>query len=69
MSALEKFIDNVHAGKGRYGLCDACLNRQGDYCLFHNLYRRDENGKHTVTAQKLEKVEYCNSFNYAGWLL
>lgn len=54
MDTLEKFIDNVHAGKGRYGLCDACLNRQGDYCLFHNLYRRDENRKHAVTAQKLE---------------
>nr|DAZ61840.1 MAG TPA: hypothetical protein [Caudoviricetes sp.] len=69
MDTLEKFIDNVHAGKGRYGLCDACLNRQGDYCLFHNLYRRDENKKHAVTAQKLERVEYCSYFNYAGWLI
>lgn len=69
MDALEKFIDNVQAGNGRYGLCDAFLNRKGDYCLFYNLYRRDENGKHTVTAQKLERVERCNFFNYAGWLI
>ena len=69
MDTLEKFIDNVHAGKGRYGLCDACLNRQGDYCLFHNLYRQDENKKHAVTAQKLERVEYCSYFNYAGYLI
>ena len=69
MDTLEKFIDNVQAGKGKYGLCDACLNRQGDYCLFYNLYRRYENGKHTVTAQKLERVERCNSFNYVRWLI
>lgn len=69
MDTLEKFIDNVHAGKGRYGLCDACLNRQGDYCLFHNLYRRDENRKHAVTAQKLKRVECCSHLNYAGWLI
>lgn len=69
MDILEKFIDNVQAGEGRYGLCDACLNRQGDYCLFYDLYRRGENGKHTVTAQKLERVERCNSFNYTGWLI
>ena len=69
MDTLEKFIDNVQAGKGKYGLCDACLNRKGDYCLFYNLYRRDENGKNTVTDQKLERVERCNSFNYVGWLI
>lgn len=69
MDALEKFIDNVQAGNGRYGLCDACLNRQGDYCLFHNLYWRDKNGKHIVTAQKLERVERCNSFNFLGWVV
>lgn len=66
MDALEKLIDNVQAGKGRYGLCDACLNRQGDYCLFHNLYRRSDGVKTAVTAKKLERVEKCNSFNFLG---
>lgn len=69
MDALEKFIDNVHAGNGRYGLCDACLNRQGDYCLFHNLYRRSDGVKTAVTAKKLERVEKCNSFNFLGWVV
>lgn len=69
MGALEKFIDNVQAGKGRYGLCDACVHRQGDYCLFHNLYRRSEDGKTTVTAKKLERVEKCNSFDFLGWVV
>ena len=66
MDALEKLIDNVQAGEGRYGLCDACLNRQGDYCLFHNLYRRSDGVKTAVTAKKLERVEKCDSFNFLG---
>ena len=69
MDTLEKFIDNVQAGNGRYGLCDACLNRQGDYCLFHNLYRRSDGVKTAVTAKKLERVEKCNSFNFLGWVV
>lgn len=69
MDAFESLIESVQHGKGRYGLCDACVHRQGDYCLLHNLHRLDEKGKHTVTAQKLDRVEHCNSFNYAGWIL
>lgn len=69
MDAFESFIESVQDEKGRYGLCDACLNRQGDYCLFHNLYRRSEDGKITVTAKKLERVEKCNSFDFLGWIV
>lgn len=69
MDALEKLIDNVQAGKGRYGLCDACLNRQGDYCLFHNLRRQSEDGKTVVTAKKLGRVEKCDFFNFLGWVI
>lgn len=69
MDALESLIESVQDGKGRYGLCDACVHRQGDYCLFHNLYRRSENGKNVVTAKKLERVEKCNSFDFLGWVV
>lgn len=69
MDALENLIESVQHGKGRYGLCDACVHRQGDYCLFHNLYRRGDGGKTTVTAKKLERVEKCNSFNFLGWVV
>ena len=55
MDALEKFIDTVQAGKGRYGLCDACLNRQGDYCLFHNLYRRSDGVKPLLLPKSLKE--------------
>ena len=51
MDALEKFIDNVQAGKGRYGLCDACLNRQGDY----NLYRRSDGVKPLLLPKSLKE--------------
>lgn len=69
MDALESLIESVQDGKGRYGLCDACVHRQGDYCLFHNLYRRSEDGKTVVTSKKLESVEKCNSFNFLGWVV
>ena len=69
MDALESLIESVQDGKGRYGLCDACVHRQGDYCLFHNLYRRSEDGKTTVTAKKLERVEKCNFFDFLGWVI
>ena len=69
MDALESLIESVQDGKGRYGLCDACVHRKGDYCLFHNLYRRSEDGKTTVTAKKLERVEKCNSFDFLGWVV
>lgn len=69
MDALESLIESVQHGKGRYGLCDACVHRQGDYCLFHNLYKRSEDGEKTVTAKKLERVEKCNSFDFLGWVI
>lgn len=69
MDALESLIESVQHGKGKYGLCDACVHRQGDYCLFHNLYRRGDGEKTTVTAKKLERVEKCNSFDFLGWVI
>lgn len=69
MDALESLIESVQHGKGRYGLCDACVHRQGDYCLFYNLNRRSEDGKTAVTAKKLERIEKCDSFNFLGWVI
>lgn len=69
MDALENLIESVRDGKGRYGLCDACVHRQGDYCLFHNLRRRSEDGKTVATAKKLGRVEKCDFFNFLGWVI
>jgi hypothetical protein len=69
MDSLENLIESVRDGKGRYGLCDACVHRQGDYCLFHNLRRRSEGGKTVVTAKKLGRVEKCDFFNFLGWVI
>lgn len=55
MDALENLIESVRDGKGRYGLCDACVHRQGDCCLFHNLHRRSEDGKTVVLPKSLKE--------------
>ncbi len=55
MDALESLIESVQDGKGRYGLCDACVHRQGDYCLFIICTGEARTGKPLLLPKSLKE--------------